>query len=250
MIHFQPLRTRRVAVCINELSLDQAISMCKLPADRHEGAISQFLRFCASAAEKPRPEYVTDPRMWTVSERLRLVVQYLMGVSDDGPDFSVGRARLTDYIDFTVEANDLVVEGIEVGGAPMQMRPLLGIQAEALETLCTGRGDWMIGCIAAQIVPQGESPRWEEMPDVAVLAWHKARMAAVRELPESDFERLMSEFMVGQEKLRQFFHLGVGDDGIVCMPNEPGDEVPPGRFRPSSCTSQSTRLLFASPDRR
>ena len=64
-------------------------------------------------------------------------------------------------------------------------------------------------------------------------------------MPESQFERLMAVFLDGQFQLRQFFHLGVGDDGIVCMPNEPGDEVPPGRFRASSCICPSTRELFA-----
>lgn len=246
MIHFPPLRTRRVSVALKELSLDQAISMCKLPADRHEAAVTQFLRFAASGAEQPRPEYVTDPRLWTVSERLRLVVQYLMGVTDDGPDFSVGNRSLTDYIDFTAEAESLVIDGIEIDGVAMQMRPLLGLQADALELLCTGRGEWMIGCVASQILPVGQAPAWGDMPDVAVLAWHKERIQAVRSMPESHYEQMLNAFMDGQEALRQFFYLGVSDDGIVCMPNEPGDEVPPGRFRASSCIGQSTRSLFTS----
>lgn len=249
MIHFPSLRTRRVSVTLKELSLDEAISMCKIPETRHEAAITQFLRFSAEGADQPRPEYVTDPRLWTVSERLRLVVQYLTFVADDGPDFSVGSRRLLDYIDFTAEAEALVIEGIEVDGIEMQMRPLLGIQAEALENLCKDRGEWMTGCIASQIVPVGQSPAWDDMPDVAVLAWHKARIEELRAKPESHFERLIPIFMDGQEALRQFFHLGVSDDGIVCMSNQPGDEVPPGRFRPSSCLSQSTRSLFAGPRR-
>lgn len=250
MIHFPPLRTRRVCVALKELSLDQDISMCKLPPDRHEAAITQFLRFSAEGAERPRPEYVIDPRLWTVSERLRLVVQYLMGVTDDGPDFSVGHCRMSDYIDFNADPETMVIDGIELGDTRMQMRPLLGLQAEALEILCAGRGEWMIGCIAAQILPVGELPSWADMPDVAVLAWHKARMQAVRALPGSQFERLVLAFHEHQPALRQFFNIGVGDDGIVCLPNEPGDEVHPGRFRPSSCISPITRDLFENPGRR
>lgn len=249
MIHFPPLRTRRVSVALKELSLDQAISMCKLPPDRHEAAITQFLRFSAAGAERPRPDYVIDPRLWTVSERLRLVVQYLMGVTDDGPDFSVGRVRMSDYIDFNADPETMVIDGIEIDGVHLQIRPLLGLQAEALEILCSGRGEWMIGCIAAQILPVGEQPSWADMPDVSVLAWHKARMQAVRALPESQFERLVLAFHEHQPSLRQFFNIGVGDEGIVCLPNEPGDEVPPGRFRPSSCISPSTVGLFANPRR-
>lgn len=248
MIDFPQLRTARISVTLKELTLDQAIAMCRIPAGRHEAAITQFLKFSAHAAESPAQGYVKDLRLWTVSERLRLVVQYLMGVTDDGPDFSLGEggaARLSSYIDFVAEPEALVLPGIDVGAGAMEMRPLLGLQAEALEQLCSGRGEWMVGCIAAQIIPVGESPDWSGMSDVAVLAWHKARIDATRAMPESQFERLASIFLWGQIELRQFFHLGVGDDGIVCMPNEPGDEVPPGRFRASSCISQSTRALFA-----
>lgn len=249
MIHFPALRTRRVCVELSELTLDQAITMCKLPEGRHETAISQFLRFSAAQATAPKDGYITDPRLWTVSERLRLVVQYMMGVADDAPNFSVGNAKLLDYIDFTAEAESLVLDGITVGETDMQMRPLLGLQAEALEILCADRGEWLIGCIAAQIVPVGSLPNWAEMPDVAVLAWHKERIKEIRNLPESSYERLLHTFMERQGELRQFFNLGVSDDGIVCMPNNPGDEVPPGRFRSSSCLSQSTRSLFARPHR-
>lgn len=246
MIDFPQIRTARVSVALKELSLDQAIALCRIPSSRHEEAISKFLKYAAAGAECPAAGYVVDQRMWTVSERLRLVVQYLMGVADDGPDFSVGKsARLSSYIDFTEEAKALVIDGIDVGAGPMEMRPLLGLQAEALEQLCNSRGEWMIGCIAAQILPVAEVPNWDGMSDVAILAWHKARMDAVRGMSESQFERLVSVFLDGQSALRQFFHLGVGDDGIVCMPNEPGDEVPPGRFRASSGISQSTRSLFA-----
>lgn len=248
MIDFPQLRTARVSVALKELTLDQAITMCRIPEDRHEAAISQFLRFSAEGADAPTPGYIKDQRLWTVSERLRLVVQYLMGVTDDGPDFSLGqdkRARLSRYIDFTAEPGDMLLSGIDVGSGPMEMRPLLGVQAEALEKLCSDRGGWMVGCIAAQVLPVGECPDWSSMSDVAVLAWHKARIDATRAMPESHFERLAAVFLEGQYELRQFFLLGVGDDGIVCMPTEPGDEVPPGRFRASSCISPSTRNLFA-----
>lgn len=248
MIDFPRIRTARVSVALKELTLDQAISICRIPPSRHEVATSQFLRFSAAQADAPSAAYVKDHRLWTVSERIRLVVQYLMGVTDDGPDFSVGgsdKARLSRYIDFTAEPSSMVLTGIDVGDGPMEMRPLLGVQAEALEQLCTHRGEWMVGCIAAQILPLGMSPDWSTMSDVAVLAWHKARIEAVRAMRETHFERLVNTFLDGQEDLRQFFHLGVGDDGIVCMPNEPGVEVPPVRFPSSTCISPSTRELFA-----
>lgn len=248
MIEFPKIRTSRVSVALRELTLDQAITMCRIPSNRHEAAVSQFLKFAASEADAPTSAHVKDQRLWTVSERIRLVVQYLMGVTDDGPDFALGSgqsARLSHYIDFTAEPATMVLTGIDVGGGPLEMRPLLGLQAEALEQLCSNRGEWMLGCIAAQLVPAGESPDWAAMSDVAVLSWHKARIEAIRAGSESHFERLIPVFLEGQIELRQFFHLGVGDDGIVCMPNEPGDEVPPGRFRASTCISKSTRSLFA-----
>lgn len=186
----------------------------------------------------------------TVSERLRLVVQYLMVVADDGPDFSVGSSKLSDYISFEEDAPDLVVRGIEVGGQRYQMSPLLGVQAQTLESLCQGRGDWLIACLASQVILEGSTPDWSSMTDVNLIAWHKDRIAAVKALPESQFEELMGAFLIGQEKLRQFVKLSISDDGIVCMPNNPVVEVPPARFRSSSCIGKLTRSLFENPHRR
>lgn len=246
MIIIPPLRTRRVSVRLKELTLSQAEAMCKLPAVRNELSTSSFLKF-ACEVENPGDGYVLDPRLWTIEERTRVVVQYLIAFTADGPDFSVGSAKLSDYVDFVADPEVREVSGIDVAGRSHTYRPLLGIQSEALEAICETRGDWLIGRIGAQVVPDGEAPDWASMSDVAVLSWHKARMDLLKALPESEFESLMAAFIEASEGTVQFFRTSVSDDGIVCMPIQPGVEVPPGRFPASSCVGEFARRLFAQP---
>lgn len=247
MILFPHLRTRRIAVRLRELTLGEAIAVCKLPAERHELTTTEFLRFVASAAEAPQDRYLTDPRLWTVEERTLLVCHYLSQTTEDGPDFSVGQgATLSDYAVFDADLSQDRIELGTVAGKPMAMRPMIGIQAEILERACTNRGEWLIGAMACQMLPTDEAePRWSELSDIQMLEWVGAKSDAIRALPESDFEALLLAYSAGARALHHFFTLSFDDHGIVCEPNagEAGHQNP-ARFLAISCVSGAARQLF------
>jgi len=250
MIIFPHLRTKRLAVRLRELTLGEAIAVCKLPAERHELTTTEFLRFVASAAEAPQARYITDPRLWSVEERTLLVCHYLAQVSDDGPDFAVGNtAKLTDYVAFDADlAQDRLELGV-VAGKPMAMRPLIGLQAEILERACANRGEWLIGAMACQMLPTGEpEPQWADLSDIQALEWVKERSEAIRALPESDFEALLLAYSDCARKLHHFFAISFDDQGVVCEPSagEAGNQTP-ARFRAAACLSGASLRLFGRP---
>lgn len=246
MLLFQPLRTRRVCVRLKELTIGQAMALCKLPADRHELLITEFLRFTASEAQAPGAQYVTDPRLWTVQERARLVCHYLAQVADDGPDFVVGAGRLTDYLDFAADlpvtepVRDPMVPGWTFG-------PLLGGHAELLERMCEGRGDWLMGALACQALRDGVTDDMLGMPDIEQIAELQRRIEAVKVLPESDFEALFLAYdRACTGRLRHFLDPGFDDAGVIFAAK--GDAgLAPARFRADSCIGLIARDLFDKP---
>lgn len=242
MLLFQPIKTRRVCVRLKELEVGQGIALCKLPADRNELLTSEFLRFVAADAQAPASGYVTDPRLWTVQERARMVCHYLAQVADDGPDFAVGEAKLTDYMDFTA---DLQAETVKIDG--WTFGHLLGYHAELLERSCENRGDWLIGAMACQALRDGEADVMADMTDIEQLTELSRRIDAIKALPESEFEELVAAYDYAcAHELRHFLDVGF-DDGGVLFDAKGGAGLAPARFRADSCISPVTRSLFGSP---
>lgn len=239
MLLFQPIKTRRVCVRLKELELGQGIALCKLPADRHEMLATEFLRMVAADAQAPAPGYVTDPRMWTVQERTRMVCHYLAQVADDGPDFAVGDAKLTDYLDFT---QDLQADTVQLDG--WTFGHLLGYHAELLERSCENRGDWLIGAMACQAIPDGSADDLAGMTDTDQLSELQRRIAAIKALPESEFEVLVAAYdHACATGLRHFLDVGFDDQGVL-FDAKGGAGLAPARFRADSCISPVTRGLF------
>lgn len=246
MLLFQPIKTRRVCVRLKELTIGQAIALCKLPGERHELLTTEFLRQVAADAEAPSALYVTDPRMWTVQERTRLVCHYLAQVADDGPDFSVGSGKLTDYMDFTADLMTASVE-MNVPDVPnWTFVPLLGYHAELLERSCESRGDWLIGSMACQALPMGFEDAMADMTDVEQLVELQRRVDAIKDLPESEFELLLASYdQACTGELRHFLDLGFDDAGILFEPKG-GTGLAPARFRSHSCIGVAARSLFGA----
>lgn len=247
MILFPYLRTRRLAVRLREISLGEAIAVCRLPADRHEATTTEFLRMAARDAEAPTERHIVDPRMMTVQERALLVCHYLSQVSDDGADFSVGSdGHLSDYVVFDL---DLMVESVDLGevaGKAYRAYPLLGVHVEILERVCAGRGDWLIGLLACQVMATDATmPDYPTMTDPQLIEWCKSAMDAIRALPESQFEALYLAFASGAHQLNHFFSVSIDGEGVIFNPQdaEAGNK-PPARFRALSCVSAATRRLF------
>ncbi|WP_374566056.1 hypothetical protein [Ideonella sp.] len=255
MLSFAYLRTKRVAVRLRELRLGEAIAICKLPADRLELTVSEFLRHVADGAERPTDRHITDPRLWTAAERTRVVCHYLSHTSDSGMDFEVGDgARLSHYVELAQDLPSEVVKLGRVGGSDVSMWPLLGAHAEVLERLCKTRGDWMIGLMACQ-VGSDPLPDLTTMSELAALQAVSDRLDAVRAMPESAFEELVAAYAHGQTALQHFFVLGHDNLGLVCLPRDHPDGAEekwkeggglrhPARFPALSCVSATTRTLF------
>ena len=241
---FPHTRTRRLSVRLVELSLGEGMELAKLPAERHELTATEMLRFAAKNAEQPQPGFVANPLLWTVEERMLLVTSYLAHVADDGPDFSVGNARLSDYVMFD---RDLPADSVDLGlvaGVERGLRPLLGAHVQALETTCKSRGDWIIGAIACQMFPKGTpEPDWVSMSDVAMLEWLDNSIARIKALPESMFEEVFAAYWTGADALAHFFRVDFDDQGIVCLPSDKEAGHGPARFLASACISRVSKAL-------
>jgi hypothetical protein len=248
MIIFPYLRTKRIAVELREPTIEEAIGICQIPGSRHEEATTRFLKIVASKAEVPRPGYVTDPRLWTVGERNRVVCQYLMQVADDGPDFSVGAAKMTSYAILDADFDVAPVPLGNLGDQPMVFRPMVGALAEVLELECSNIGDWHLAAMGCLIYKEGEpEPDWAQMSSSDILVWVRNRISETKARPESEFGWLYDMLETGLAASRQFFHLGFADDGIVCMPCKEEAGQHPARFRPISAISEATRSIFGEP---
>lgn len=250
MIIFPTLRTKRVAVRLRETTLAESIAVCRLPADRPEATTSEFLRFAGAEAQAPAPGYVTDPRLWTVEERARLVCHYLSQVSETDPDFPVGEGKLSDYLRYDSDLTVSEVQLGEVAGKQRVLRPLLGVHAEVLERMCKGRGDWLHAMIAC-MVHEGPAPEYTQLTDLQLFEWCNGRLDALRKLPESEYEEVYAAWIRGRREIEHFFVMGVDDEGLVFWPQELQEAGPktPARFHSLPCISEGTRELFAGPDR-
>lgn len=250
MIIFPSLRTKRIAVTLREIALGEAVAVCRMPADRHEATTTEFLRRVADGAKAPTPAYVTDPRLWTVEERARLVCHYLSQVSDTGADFAVGKQKLSDFITFDADLITPEVKLGEVAGTQKVLRPLLGVHAELLERVCSERGDWLVGVIACQVHEADQpAPDYLAMTDVDLLEWIRKRMDQVKGLAESDFEAIYRAWEQGRSEIEHFFIWFVDDEGICFFPKSmEAGSVTPARFHALPCISRGTRDLFARPD--
>lgn len=246
-ILFPYKRTKRIAVMLRELTLGEAIAVCRLPAARHEATTTEFLRFAASKAETPTPAHLTDPRKWTTEERALLVCHYLSQVSE-AADFSVGDGGgvLSDYVDFADDFKGDRVSLGKIGDREWVLRPLLGAHLEVLELLCREPGDWVIGALACQARPADEELDVAALPDIKLMEWCSEAMKAVKEMPESAFGELYAAAEVQRAELRHFFDLGVGEEGVFFWPRTQREGGPsyPARFRALPCISAETERLF------
>lgn len=250
-LSFGHTRTRRISVTLRELTMGESIGLCKIPSDRPELTTTEMLKCAASDARQPVPGYVTDPRLLTVEERLMLVVTYLAHVSSDGPDFSVGELKMSDYFELDADSDkDQTVLGM-VADKERVMRPLLGLHVEALESICTKRGDWIRGAIACQMFEASDQagaqfPVWAEATSAQVIEWIEGRMDKLLKLPESMFEEIYAAWLDGSEHLRHFVDYTFDATGIVCVVSQKGQggsESAAARFRADTCISGTARFL-------
>ena len=246
MINFPPLRTRRLTVQLRELNIGESIALAAMPIHMEEATTAAFLGHVVKSVKG-----IEDPDQWTVQERAMVVARYQQAVADDGPDFSVGAGRYSDYLDGAHDIDvDVPVQIGEVGGDVWSIRHLTGAMAQSIERLAdevlgvSGRFHWLLGGMAAQLVLAGDPP---PDPSAGEGAFDEAmlnRMRVMQAYPESDFVSLLALYLAGREKLHHLFRIEFARDGISIMPNGGArGDLPPARFPIGPCLSRLAHEL-------
>lgn len=254
MINFSPLRTRRLQVQLQELTIGAAIALCKMPPNQHEAGTTALIAATVTPNERPLPGEVTDPRLWTVQERALVVSHYLAHTVETGPDFHIGASgKLSNYLDLERDVPPEFVDLGVVAGDKWLLYPLLGTHAESIERLVlTGqlpaeRHGWWMGAMAAQLVRDGEE-QFDVLSctEAQLDARIAERSAIFKQFPESDFMDMLFAFLVGCEKLQHVFRIDFADDGILVLPNKEVPGLPPARFPFSDAISTRAFEVFGS----
>lgn len=234
-MHFIPLRTRRFTVQLKELSIGQSIALAGFNEKTEQAALTEFLRMATSTVKG-----IDDPAKWTITERVFTLCHYLSSMLPDGPDFSVGSYKYSDYMGGSESSKE--GEEIELGelsGDVWLIRNLTGAMAESIERLVDDSGlngclHWVIGAMAAQLTRKGEI-----VPEDDLDEWLLDRMKVIVAFPESDFIQLSSLFYEGSERLNNWFNFTFDADGVLILPREGAeDDVPPARFLVRACISK------------
>jgi hypothetical protein len=243
MIVFAPLATRRLDVTLQELGIGDEIALCYLPEKAHEKALTAFLQYAVKEARAPSPKHVADPRAWTVAERLLVLAHYTTHTASDGPNYAVTESgKLLDYLDMSRDPAS-ALPTFSACGDEWIVHPLIGAQAEALETLqletdLNGHSFWLMGMLAAQLKRPGEESPDPVANPTEYLDWLRTRMSVIRALPGSVTSELFDKYREAQAQAMQFFRVWFDDEGIIVLPKEAGDPLSPARFLVLACLSE------------
>lgn len=252
MKHFPLLRTRRLTVQLKALAIGDAIELAGMPEHMIEAECTAFLKYVIKEVTAGSP----NPAEWTIQERALAVAHYLASVAEDGPDFSIGATKYSDYLDGAADIS-LALKQVpvgEIGGDNWEIRHLTGGMAESIERLMgemprlKPRLHWMVGSMAAQLIRVGEDAP-ELASDGLYDEWLHARMKVLMDFPEEDFEQLMSAYNAGRKKLHHLLTFNFDEKGIVILAKEGGaDGKPSARFPVRSCLSKLALSMAGKPD--
>ena len=256
MIFFDRLRTQRLSLQLQELSIGQAIDLCEIPHSRYEQGTTALLRAIAKNDASPKVGQVQDCSLWSIQERALAVAHYLAHTSNPGfPDFAIGKGKFSDYYVDGKDYTDSVLLG-DVAGDKWYLHQMLGIHAESIERLMfsgqleSNRAGWWFGAMACQLRHDGEElPDYANMLEAHIDSRVLERIAKFRGYPERQFLELLSSFLTGLDRLTHFFMVDFSKDGPVFMPANktevPG--LPPARFPFSDAIAEGTERLFGKP---
>lgn len=223
-----PFVTRRIKAQMQELSLRDAIDLCKIPESLNEYGTSRALQAIVAETNLPLHE-------WTVQERMAALCHYI--TAQEAGDWQVSdNGKLSDYlIDEDYPESPYQFDDLEIV-------PLTGEYAEAVEMavqeLPEG-GKWVIGAMAATIRSR------EEEWNGGAAEFVRENIQRLLDLPESSFNDLLSHFQAAQHQLRHGFDLAYTQDGIAA---KGGAGQPPVRFHFTALLGQPTLDLWRIPD--
>ncbi|MGS0741334.1 hypothetical protein ACVBEF_05820 [Glaciimonas sp. GG7] len=258
MIAFSPLRTRRLVVKLRELSIVDASALATIPIERFEEATTTFLQMVIDTDSTPTERHVTNPRNWTVQERMLVVGHYLAhttGEEGGGANFMLGDGHYMDYLDVKQDTPDFPLAIGNHGGDAWLISPITGAMAEAIEQLhgqipkVAGQLHWLIGGMAAQLLRVGETAPDPDLDALNYLEWLKNRMQIISAYPESEFVALLALRQRGNQLLMHFFRIEETGEGFVALPHTETEAaaLPPARFPVSSCISAFAQRVSGKP---
>lgn len=253
MKYISPVNTSRVSVEMSEMLIEDVEKLCEIPAVFEQRTVSELLRRVCKPIE--RPNAVSDPRMWSVNERIFVVANYMAATRDDGPDFPVGSEQDGGHFsDYLLSGTDFVADiPFTAAGRDMLYTPLLGYQAEIIEALIAGGTykatdfSWWCAAIAAcvrgsddDVVPYTDDASYEtELVE---------RINAIRKLADRQFVALFHGFLEVQQRGAHLVHAVTSSFGVVAAPvSERGEGVPelaPATFPAHSCISIGARAAM------
>lgn len=245
MIEFRPLRTKRLALLLQEIAIGDAISLAAIPSSMYESQTTRFLTAVIKDADAATPTHVTDPRAMTVQERAFIVAHYMAHVSETAPDFSIGAGKFSDYLVGQQQSVVPTFAAGDVGGDEWSLIPLVGAAAEVIEELngdlpdISGEYHWMLGCMASQLRKKDDAAP-DPVTDTAYSDWLRERMLVLSRYPESDFVQMLVIYRQAVRATRHFFNIDIDDDGIILLAEVKKEAVatlPPARFPASTCLS-------------
>ena len=250
MKHINPVNTRRISVEMSEMLIEDAEALCEIPAVYEQRTVSELLRRVCKPID--RPGAVSDPRFWSVNERIFVVANYMAATRDDGPDFPVGKGtdagRFSDYL---LADSDYVGDiPFEFDGRELLYTPLLGYQAEIIESLIAGgmfkKTDFSWWCAAmAACVRGADDEPLQYIDDASYEAALLARIEPIRKLVDSQFVGLFQAYMQVQQRGAHLVHAITSSYGVVAAPvsdrPEGAPELAPACFPPHTAISHGAR---------
>lgn len=251
MKYIAPVHTNRISVELTEIPIDASESVCAIPAQFEQRTATEMLKGIIRPIE--RAGAVADPRMWSVSERMYVIALYMSATRDDGPDFPIGQGKFSDYI---LDGTDFVAEvPFECDDRELIYSPLLGYQAEVIETLIEGgiysktSYSWWKACIAACVRGADEEPI-PYIDDGKYEAVLIERIAAVGRLADTQFAELFDAYQIAAQRGAHMVYAITNVYGVLAAQVSEPDaekgvpELAPARFPALSAVSIRARQIM------
>jgi len=251
MKYIAPVNTNRISVELSEIDIDHSEAVCAIPVQFEQRTATELLKGVIRPID--RPGAVADPRMWSVSERMFVIALYMSATRDDGPNFPIGNGKFSDYI---LDGTDYVAEvPFECNEQSLIYSPLLGYQAEIIETLIAGGTfsntsySWWKACIAACVRGADEEPT-PYIDDGQYETELVKRIHSVGGLADSEFAALFDAYLQAAQRGAHMVYAITNVYGVLAAQVSEPDaekgvpELAPARFPAVSAISIRARQIM------
>lgn len=228
MLFIPVLRTARFTLALKEIAMLNAIKLANMPESQAE----QQTTFLINAITE-NVEGLENPLYWTVQERMLCVGHYIAATQDESPDFAIGEARFSNYLQAEKQYQHDICDLGEYEEDHWTAVPLLGVMAETIERLegaiegIESRTHWYLGCMACQLIPNGAALDYESHNYEAQVL---ERMVVLSQIPETNFLHLMGLLTKAHQYFNHIFDIAITDIGIAVLPREGEANLPYARF--------------------